>query len=517
VTEIRLKGASWPSGINPNPPNPLREAREQLEQAEELRQQRKFDRAETICTRLVRIYPDYFGALHTLGLIYADKRDYTRALGLLFRAAMLDPGNSLTLTALSAVCLQLDASEMAARILEQARLINPQDVSILVTLGEIYREEREYELAQDAFRQALALEPSLEPAAIGLGQCCASLGQHAEAAEVLEGLIKRGSRSLDVLYSLIQIPVSVIHIDGLAQLEKVLRRDDEDKAEFESSAAFVRAAALDKAGHHAKAWEQLVEANRKQAANMQQELSRLRENERASLKWLQENQIKSGNRGDSKHPISLFILGPSRSGKTSMEKLVSTLDGVKRGHENPIVENAISRTFQRAGLLTNWMLAHLPPQFYPSCREIYLEDLARRAGSAKVFTNTHPVHINDAGRIATTFPNVRFIFVKRDLEDNMLRIYMRNYTRGNSYAYDLKSIREHLDWYGQMMDVLAEKLPDIVRVVQYEDMISEPAATLKVMAELCDLPMPEGPLPPLGDDRGCAAPYRQFMAAAIER
>jgi hypothetical protein len=83
-----------------------------------------------------------------------------------------------------------------------------------------------------------------------------------------------------------------------------------------------------------------------------------------------------------------------------MEGLVARLDGVMRGYENPSVENAISRTYQAAGLLTTWTLDHLPPQFYPLCREIYVEELARRANSAKVFTNTHPVYIHDAARIA---------------------------------------------------------------------------------------------------------------------
>ncbi len=62
---------------------------------------------------------------------------------------------------------------------------------------------------------------------------------------------------------------------------------------------------------------------------------------------------------------------------------------------------------------------------------------------------------------------------------------------------------------------MAEKFPDIVRVVNYEDMVADPAGTLRVAAELCGLPMPEGPAPSVGDDRGCAEPYREFMAAEL--
>jgi hypothetical protein len=115
---------------------------------------------------------------------------------------------------------------------------------------------------------------------------------------------------------------------------------------------------------------------------------------------------------------------------------VATLDGVKRGYENPSLENAIRRTFQSGGLLTSKLFEVLPPKFNSECRALYLKELSRRAGSAKVFTNTDPIRIHDAARVAAALPNVRFIFVKRSMEDNMLRIYMRKYQHGNAYAYD---------------------------------------------------------------------------------
>jgi hypothetical protein len=234
-----------------------------------------------------------------------------------------------------------------------------------------------------------------------------------------------------------------------------------------------------------------------------------------NLAALQANSGKAaiGGGAGAGGPISLFILGASRSGKTTMEALVATLDGVKRGYENPGVENAVRRAFQTAALLTSNFLENLPPQLDSLCREFYVEELARRAGAAKVFTNTHPVRIHDAARMIAAFPNVRLILMKRDPEDNVLRIYMRKYRSGNAYAYDLKTARYNIVWHHRMIDVLAEKFPRFVRVIRYEDMVADPAAVLRVAADLCGLAVPEQPVPAVGDDRGCAQPYRQFMAA----
>ena len=117
--------------------------------------------------------------------------------------------------------------------------------------------------------------------------------------------------------------------------------------------------------------------------------------------------------------------------------------------------------------------------------------------------------------MATLLGNARFIFVKRNHDDVMLRIYMRNYREGHPYAYDLNSIRDHLNWYDQMADLMLEKFPSIVRIVSYEDMVANPAGAVRTVAELCGLPMPEGPVPPVGDDRGCAEPYRDLMAREL--
>jgi tetratricopeptide (TPR) repeat protein len=521
--EVRVKGplgttghAVWRAGPTIAPADPLRDTYEQLEHAEQLRQQGQLDRARAICESLVSRYPDYFGALHTLGLICADKKQYPQALGFLVRAAMLNPESWKALTALSAVYLELGASEMAAHSLEQARLIEPQDASILLTLGEIYRHEREYELARDAYRKAFELDRSLQAAAFGVGTIFSYLGQHAEAAETFEDLFKRGMRSVEVLHALAGLPASVVSIDVLSELSKIVRDKNEDKTEFENSVAFVRAAALDKIGRYAEAWDQLVPANRTIYLARQQDAREVNEMQQANLAQLREKRIKARAGGTGAQTISLFILGPSRSGKTTMETLVATLDGVKRGYENPSVENAVRRTFQSASLLTSRSFEVLPPRLDSHCRDLYLKELVRRAGPAKVFTNTHPARIHDAARVAAAFPNTRFIFVKRNLEDIMLRIYMRRYASGNSYSYDLKSARDHILWYHQMMDVLAEKLPDIVRIIHYEDMVADPAGALRVAADLCGLPMHDGPLPPTGDDRGCAEPYRQFMATALQ-
>jgi tetratricopeptide (TPR) repeat protein len=523
----QIRGTPWrlPQPVNvtatiseapPRGSNPLQDSYIRLDHAEQLRKQGKLDRAQKICETLLREHPDYVAGLHTLGLVYADKRNYQQALNCLVRAVMLNPRSWSTLTILSGIYLELDAPEMAALTLEQARAINPRDVNVLVTLGEIYRKEREYELARDAYARALEIEPTFGDAAAGLGWSCSYLGEDVEAIARFEGLLKSSASEIEILIALASLPPSLVTIDLLAEAEKFARdHDDKKDADFESLLAFVRVGALDRAGQRNHSWEEALRANRKVHQEMKQDLHDMSERCRVTMAALRHASLTAATSTDASLPTSLFILGPSRSGKTTMERLVATLDGAKRGYENPSVDIAIRRAFQTAGLLTNNFFEVLPPELYPLCRDIYVEELKRRAGPAKVFTNTHPGRIYDAALMASVFPDVRFLFMKRNVDDTVLRMFQRRYREGNSYAYDVKTAREFVAWYHEMIDLMAAKFPARVRIVHYEEMVTNPSDALRVAADLCGLPMPVGPLPAIGDDRNCAAPYRQLMAEAL--
>ena len=492
--------------------NSLADSHMMLDEAERRRQAGELDRAQSICEALLKTHPNYVGALHTLGLVLADQRQFAEAMPYLVRASMHNPRDWKTLTVLSGVFIRLGATEMAARILEQARHINPNDAAILVTLGEIYREEQEYELAATAFRGALQLDDTLQVARLGVGLCCMHLGEFAEAAGAYEELVRQGPQSIGTLMTYNLLPASYIKADILNLVNAAVRTEGQTQEDFDASVAFVRGTALHNMGKHVEAWSNLLTANRLCFSRF---ASSYEKEKAARLKFLDyvsgsTPKIYSDRAKDTVQ-TSLFILGPSRSGKTTLERLAAKIEGVKRGYENPIVLKSVNRTFQSAGLLTRDQLIELPSSLHSMFRNFYLEELKERAGSAKVFTSAHPGRIFDVLRIAEVIPNVRIILVKRDIDDLTLRIFMKSYQQQHPYAYDIVSIREYIRWYNKMIDIVKEKFPNISIVIKYEDLIVNPRIALKQIADLVGLHLDEGALPIVGDDRNCAAPYSDFM------
>lgn len=411
---------------------------------------------------------------------------------------------------------KLASFRSATNALEQALESKPSDARLLTSLGYNYINVQEYDQAAAAFQEALSSDPSLYRAGVGLGECYKQLGDAAKAAEVFEGLFRAGDRSLPVLGNLSELPKSLVEVDLLSVLDKMDSAPVTDKDAFRSSLAFCKAAALDKGERYAEAWAQLVAAN-----DLKQKL--LERDHPEQSDWSTGAQTPGGGREapltgrpfEEGVPLSLFIFGPSRSGKTMMEALVAnTLPSVKRGFENVIITD-IREALKTAGLFDGGGLDTMALDLRTMFRNVYLEELAQRT-SDTIFTNTAPGLITDALAIAELVPNARLIFVKRDIDDTAIRIYMKDYEKGrHAYAYSVHEIYAHIRWYYYAIDRLAELLPEVSRTVTYEQMIEFPESAIDVAAELCGVPVQTGEVPRTIGDRGCAEPYRDYLKAAI--
>ena len=156
--------------------NVLQAAHARLAEAEACRRAGKLNRARALCEALLAEYPDYVGALQTLGVVQLATKAHRQALSCFFQAAMLCPKDWVNLTNLGNAYLRLGAREAAAQVLEQARQLKPDDPGIHWSLAELHREDRDYAGAAEAYRTVLSLSPFDADAAHGLGDTLMQLG-----------------------------------------------------------------------------------------------------------------------------------------------------------------------------------------------------------------------------------------------------------------------------------------------------------------------------------------------------
>jgi len=493
-------------------------AERDLQTAIRRRQAGELNHARAICKKLLTRHPDYVGALYTLGMTHIDERDYAGALPCLIQAAMYDPEDFRIMTNLAGVYLQLGASEMAALTYEKALALKSDVPEIHYNLGKIYEERREYERAAASFATALELRP--RPAAARyLGDCLRHLGRLEEAGEALGRAHALDPFDLGTLVQLAYLPRACVDVDRLAAIDAALAVPPDQDADMLADVGLARARALHELGRHEAAWAQAIEANGMVAADHAKLYRRDQGPQAYLLEWAANcsPDLVGDVAADERAPVSLFFVGPSRSGKTSLERLLGEVEGVRRGYENRIIANIVERTNQGAGRLTLNMLGELPDHLRGAFASSYAAEIELRAPGAKVFTNTLPGTIADVAWIAVSVPNARFVFVERDWHDLALRMFFTRYRQRNHHAYDLANIRDYLAWYYGMADIWCGTFAPIATKVAFDALCRDPAATRAHLAQLCGLEPPRGPVPRLGNDLGCGAPYRQWIDTAWDK
>ncbi len=493
------------------------EAQVKFGEARRLRQQGKTDKAIATCQHILRKNPDYSAALQLLGLLYMDKEDPNLALSCLTRAAMHNPDDHTILTSLAAVYLALDADEMADRTLAHAREIRPNDANTLFALGQVHAKANNPAEAVECFAAVVESNSKHIAARYALASCHAELGHEEQAVRLYESTLQDAEHASHAIWPLSQASKDLLSVDLMQIHDRLSETKIAKNPETRARLCFAKAAVFDRRNQHDEAWLSLTEANRLMETLNAPDHDARREAAGRRLHVALGSETVSICKPDTDMPVSLFLLGPSRSGKTTLEMLMSLNAQVQRGFESKIVQSATRAAFQTAGLLASSRLADLPGDLSDRFRDNYRRQLVRLAPSAPVYTNTNPHLVADVGRIAATVPNARFVFFERDTHDTALRMFAKLYKpHTNEYAQRLDEIAAYISWYQEMARAWMSRLPDLSLSLSYEAMVKDPTATIESVCRHCGIGVHDVTGNVVFDDIGCSEPYLQHMGNAIK-
>jgi hypothetical protein len=286
--------------------------------------------------------------------------------------------------------------------------------------------------------------------------------------EVLEG----DPDSSNAAALLLSLPKGFVSSE---KLEEIARQNMtfEDEELFPERRLFFVADLYKRLGRHHEAFDNYKQANEAVYARSTLQVSAQETWQEQSLTHAKKSPNVPGH-SDEEQPTSLFILGPSRSGKTSIETVLGNSKSVRLGYENPSFRNALHETFSAAGFVSSYQLDLLPKPLHAAFLGRYLTYISAQAGDKRIFTDTSPLNIHNALAISHIIPNAKFIFVKRDRIDTAVRIFQTYYNSGNLYAYSAKSALRHVDWYNAMIEICAEKLGPGAIVVDHVTFCQSP-------------------------------------------
>jgi hypothetical protein len=118
----------------------------------------------------------------------------------------------------------------------------------------------------------------------------------------------------------------------------------------------------------------------------------------------------------------------------------------------------------------------------------FLDGMRWRAAGAPCITDKLPSNFLNIGFIARALPNARIIRLRRDPIDVGLSNLRTLFSTACQYSYDQMDFVDYFGRYEKLMQHWHAIFPGRILDVEYSDLVAEPEAMARRMAEFCGLP-----------------------------
>lgn len=463
--------------------------------------------------------PDYVAAHMALGEAFLRQQNWIEAAQHLGLVCLLDPDDYKAVVTLKSVCAKLgltqsglDLNEKSERA-RQRSYVGAHPFRHHFDNGVLLLESFAYQSAVPELRLALEVTPGDVPSEIALAVCHQELGESDKALALLKGAAERGAQ--DSWRAIIE----------LARLSHRLTQGERDKyiAALANRATSVgdqnfdlrlaQATYQHNSEQFEAAWQFIAQVSAEAKPTRKMENFELAKHEKSLLAACQNLKVSPTPNRAALAFTPLFILGTSRSGKTTIERYLGQASGVKKGYENHLLAQSVVRANHIDSRPSSSALNELSGGLFEAFCVLYADKLREHAGADKFFTTTNPNHITDVAEILNALPQAKFVLVKRDVADTVIRMLLQSYETGNVYTLDPDWARGHVERYHQMIDIWAEKFPDQTLVVSYDNLVETPKKLLGQVLEFTGIGaenIGQIDISPF-DDRGVADGYATWL------
>ncbi len=481
--------------------------------------------AETIYRAILREDFEYADAWHLLGVIAFQVDNHEMAIELISEAIEIAPEEPFYHNNLGNVYRKLDRHSQAVECYDKALALQPDyieahynratllreqgmieeaaesyrtvlrlrpdDVDALNDLGATLRQQGDLQGAIETYEKAIGIQPEAPNIRVNLGLVFEQQGDVDAAIACYEKAIELDPRNVRAHQCLVDLTTFTIDDeDRILQLEALLN----DKQLAENDAEYVHWAlgkVYDDCGLFDKAFRSYEIANNSKrqrkdisfdAAAHSESVSRLIAT--YSKAFLAE---KTHLGSDSTLPI--FVIGLPRSGKTLLESLITRHTEIHGADELGYFDRLSDDLPDRLNTTDTYpaCISSIDHQTANTLAEAYIQELRKHSSEAVRIVNTIPSLLN-LGLITLLFPKASIIHCRRDPLDVCLAIYFKSFARTHAYAYRLADIAAYFREYQRIMDHWYNALPGRILTVDYEDMVSNEAATHRRVIEWCGLP-----------------------------
>ncbi|MBF9059608.1 tetratricopeptide repeat protein [Rhodobacterales bacterium HKCCSP123] len=414
----------------------------------------------------------------TAGMLLLEKAEFDKAEALFRMALKLDETDLGTARYLNKALLAQNKFQDAVEVYEGTSFEAGPVKRARIALAKSLVQHKELELAENVIRGVLSKDPEDERAILVLSDVLMELERDDEAIEVLsrgptsrkkqlnslynkaDALMKTGQvrAAIDRLHEALEInpkdmlaaqkmailPRSHLSDHDVAAIERVLGSVDPERPAHKPLSAHYQK----HLGNLTEYASQIVDAKWRRPPREELAASQL-ELLREARKRLE--AIRAGQQDEQ--PLGfghVLLLGPSTSGKSTIERVLSHNDGFVPRYELangkalavPLEELEGLRTQDKTSIFGSLLR---------------IDDIGKFA-QGDVFISTSAIMVTIVDRLLALNPATKVVYAKRSFDDLMVDIYRKPYQFRHDYSYRLDTILDYVQEYDLLMSVLREKL-----------------------------------------------------------
>ncbi len=421
----------------------------------------RLDEAEASYNQALAFKPDYSEAHCNLGIVLHHSGKLDEAEASYRQAIALKPEFPEAYSNLGITLQEVGKFNEAYSSYNQAIELSPDYAEAHSNLGNMLKELGRLEEAEASYNQAIALEPNLAEAHNNLGTTLQELGRLEEAKESWEQSLLLKPNFFDGVRNLVKLPVGQLEPDAINMCEKSLASVD-SSLENQIKYLFAQGNLFKHQGLIERSFKVFCKANKLQLEISKNEMTVDSKKNIASLKRI-DSWVPRLPKFSEKILAKLFIMGPSRSGKSLLENILAESSQVKTLREI-IKHNELSKN----------------EGYKKNASELLFQKLFSRSEGNfidkgyKIVTSTNPGSIFYSDYLLDMLPSTYFIIVNRDPRDISPEIFTSEYNKENFYSYDVNEIKKYLDVYYQVFEALVLKVPDRCLSVSFKDIVQAP-------------------------------------------
>ncbi len=459
--------------MNPDPPSAGADesSAAALDEAVALHKAGRVREALALYDRVLKARPNEPRALNLSGVASVQLGELGRGVALFEAALEARPDYAEAHNNLGNARKEAGELEAAAAAYGRALELRPDYGEAHYNLGAVYERMGRLSRAAEAYRRAIALMPDDADSAHNLGNVLTDLGELEAAEAAYRRALAIEPERTESYRQLIDLKTYAVPDADLRAMEALLDAPSLGEAQV-MELCFALGKVYDDLGEVERAFAALERGNRIRRAMVDYDIAeREARAERVIGVFDRELLARARGRG-ARSETPIFIVGMPGSGTTLIEHILASHSAVWGGGERRElgrIERELGRGYPEVALeLEADDLARLGAG--------YVEALEQHASGAPHVTDKTTANFWRLGLIHLILPQARIVHCQREPADTCLSCYMKLFTEGQNFTYELTELGRYHRLYERLMAHWQTLLPEQILSLRYEDLVADQEA-----------------------------------------